>query len=235
MIEGMLRNSDPTGGRRKSDKLKILLKLLRATAIGLLLLCATVLAVAAVILAFEIPVSLEPFRPRIQAMASQATGRPLKISGPLRLTPTLYPAFEINQLEVGNPPGWPGEPFLRVDALRGALNLLALLDGRLELGEVSAQGVRARLVRSADGEANWSFDHGQIPTPTADAPPPGAAPVGPVFVGLERLCIEDAFLTWEDEEANSVQELRLDRAVASAPANARETPLALLALSYAFE
>ncbi len=217
---------------RNGEILKILLKLFRATTIALVMLCALALAVAAVVLIFEVPVSLEPFRPRIQALASQAIGRPLIISGPIRITPTLWPTIEINRLEIGNPTGFPGQPFLRVDALRGALDLIGLLNGRLAFGEVSSRGVRARLVRHADGETNWSFDLGQATPPSADAPARGAAANGPIFAGLERLCIENAFLTWEDGENSLVRELRVDRAVAAAPANA---PIQLAAAGELFE
>jgi uncharacterized protein involved in outer membrane biogenesis len=148
---------------RNGKKLKTLYKLFRATTIGLLMLCAALLTVAVVLVVFKIPLSLEPFRPRIQTMASQAIGRPLEISGPVRVTPGLWPALEINSLEIGNPPGWAGEPFLRVDALRGTLSLTGLLSGRLIFGEASAQGLRARLARRADGEENWTF----APAPAA--------------------------------------------------------------------
>ena len=81
-------------------------KLIRWTAIGIGGVVAFLLIVSAIVIAFEITISLDRFREQIDAAAPRALGRDVSIDGKIELTPALWPAMEIEGFRIANPGDW---------------------------------------------------------------------------------------------------------------------------------
>ena len=95
--------------------------------------------------------------PRIQSYvastASQALGRPVKFSGlSIRVLP--LPAIELRDLEVAEDPKFGTTPFLRLERGLIRLQLMPLLTGRIELGDVVLRKPAVTIVQTADGRLN---------------------------------------------------------------------------------
>ena len=78
--------------------------------------------------------------------------------GPIVLVPTLWPTFEIEQVVVADPPGWPEGEFARLELARCRLDVLPLLEGRVHVLEITGRGIEARLARRADGSVLYVLD-----------------------------------------------------------------------------
>jgi len=95
--------------------------------------------------------------PRVQAMiassAAQAIGRPVKFES---LSVGLFPlpSIELHKLEVAEDPQFGTAPFLALETGRIYLKLRPLLSGRVEFGDITLEGPRIVLIRSADGRLN---------------------------------------------------------------------------------
>lgn len=96
------------------------------------------------------------FKPRIVAALAAATGRPVELPGDLELAWYPWLALRTGAGQVGNPPGFDGEPLLRWREARIGARLLPLLRGELELDRLRLAGARIALRRTADGRDNWS-------------------------------------------------------------------------------
>jgi AsmA protein len=86
---------------------------------------------------------------------SARAGRPVTFAG--EPTITLFPSFgfRIDKVVVANAPGLGDEPFAAMDSVRGGINLLPLLFGRVEPGAIQLIAPRISLKVDASGRANW--------------------------------------------------------------------------------
>jgi len=162
--------------------------------IGRILLTVLTLAVLVVVGLFFIPSE------RIAAIASdrfkQATGRDLSINGDIR--PTIYPSLgvRIADVAVANA-GWAGDaPMITADGLSVGVALGALIDGRVQVREMTLIRPDIRLMRAKDGRANWEFD-----TAAASEPAPAGETSGsgaPAAVSVDLAQISDGRVSFED-------------------------------------
>jgi AsmA family/AsmA-like C-terminal region len=144
--------------------------------------------------------------PRIQAYiannASQTLGRPVKFSSvSLRVLP--LPAVELHDLEVAEDPKFGATPFLKLKTGRIRLQLLPLLTGRVELGDIVLDKPAVTVVQAADGRLNIST-LGTTPPPKPAAEPgkpaepsrPGGGPGAPGAIPISRVLVDDGTLTY---------------------------------------
>ncbi len=164
----------------------------------------------AVIIAVVTLVDTDRFRPAIVSAVQQSTGRSLALDGDVGLK--LFPccAVEVTQAELGNPPGFDAEPFLRVGSARLAIRLWPLLARReVEIGMVSIAGLEANLVGLKDGSNNWTFTGTSPEAPVAGDKDEGA---GIAAFNLDGISLEDARINYADEADGSryrVEKLQL--------------------------
>jgi AsmA protein len=99
-----------------------------------LAVAVVVIITAATIIPFVIPV--EAYKDRLIALVKQATGRELRIAGPVRLS--LLPALTIkaNDVSFGNAPGALAPQMARLKELRVKLQLLPLFHRTLVVDRV---------------------------------------------------------------------------------------------------
>jgi AsmA protein len=152
------------------------------------------------------------YKPRIQAAVKQATGRDLTLGGDLTLSVFPWVAINLGPSSLGNPAGFPAEPFLSFQHAAVRVKLWPLLSKRLEVGRLEIDGLAVKLIKDAQGRGNWE-DFGtssaaQAPAPgTAQAP--GAAPAKPgaALEGIEGVELTNARLSYG---AFVVQNLNLE-------------------------
>jgi len=132
--------------------------LLRRTALTLVALPVVLVAILLILLSLGITVTLDPLRPTFEAAASSALGREVALEGSMLLVPSFSPTVEVQGLRIANPPDWPTPDFARMELARLQIGVLPLLwDRRLQVRELTAEGVSLLLHRAAGGETNWDL------------------------------------------------------------------------------
>jgi AsmA protein len=125
-------------------------KALRNTLIAIVTIVAIVL-----VLPFVVPT--DAYRDRIETATAHATGRALRIEGPLRLM--LFPQFGLKAEKVtfANMPGGHASAMASVGDIKLVLHFLPLLSGRIELAQIVLERPVIELEVTAEGRSNWNF------------------------------------------------------------------------------
>jgi AsmA protein len=163
-------------------------RLLKWIALGLGALIA--LAVIAVLVVVWL-VDPNTFKPRIEAAVRDATGREFALVGDIELGFFPWLALRTGEGRFGNAPGFGSEPMVEWKRAQLGARLFPLLRGELVADRVIVEGADVRLVRRADGRANWEGLGGE------DKPEqPNAEPMELRIDGIE---IRDSRVSFVDE------------------------------------
>lgn len=138
------------------------------------------------------------FKPRIEAAVRDATGRDFALPGDIDLEFFPWLALSTGKGQFGNPPGFPAEPMASWERAAIGVRLLPLLRGELEVDRITLIGADVRLLRRADGSANWEGIGG-------DEPAGPDAPQRDIRIG--GLLIDESRLLYVDEAAGSRAEV----------------------------
>jgi AsmA protein len=163
------------------------------------------LLAAAVALPFLFP--LESWKPEIRSRVKAATGRDLRLDGPMRLV--VLPRLELSLSDVGlsHPPGpnsqeWGSPEMVSLKEVSLVMELWPLFSGRLEVNRVELDRPVLALEVDAAGKPNWSFDRaaGQ-----ADAPK-GEGTGGLLQMDFSDVRVADGTLRYTDRRSGATQE-----------------------------
>lgn len=119
------------------------------------LLVACVLAVTAGLFWASHYVDTEGFRLRLTTLAEEMVGRPVTLSGEVDIVIYPMPSLEITGLAVADDPAFGTVPLAEIDTLYVSVRFLPLFSGRVEIPSLLVRGMRANVVRSAQGAINW--------------------------------------------------------------------------------
>lgn len=163
---------------------------------------AALLLVAVVVL-FLLLFDWNLLRGPIGRWASAEYDREIELNGDLDVNLFSWtPSARVRGLRVGGPDWALEEDTLTVEDLRASVRLRALLQGRLELPELSITRPRAVLIATEDGRRSWLLN--------PDDPDRGD---GPNLPAINRLLVEDGRLKLDEQG----RDIRLEATV-----NARE-------------
>jgi len=159
-------------------------------------LAALLVLGVAVLVAVVTLVDPARYRTAVVDAVQQSTGRALSLGGDVGLKLLPCCAVELEQVALGNPPGFPAEPFLSIKSAQLAIRLWPLLTRReVEIGTVSIDGLRANLLGRKDGSNNWSFTRISKVTVAGDAKGDSGSLSG---FNLAGISIRDASLNYSD-------------------------------------
>lgn len=97
-------------------------------------------------------------KPTIAKLAKDATGRDLVINGDLRLAVSLSPTLTVSDVTFANAPWGQGSDMATLKQLSAKVDLLALLQGRVDIDYLLVDGLTAVLETDGKGRANWEFE-----------------------------------------------------------------------------
>lgn len=141
-------------------------------------------------LAIVLLVDPNDYRDEIAARASTNLGREVELTGPISLRVFPWLALEIDDVAVGNPPGFDAAPALaRVGQAAVAVRLLPLLRGELEIGTIMFRDAHFAIVTNRRGLSNLDGLLARGQTPADDPAPPDLS-----RVSLGRLQFRDVTL-----------------------------------------
>ena len=134
------------------------------------------------------------FKPTIEARVKEATGRDFRLTGDIELEFFPWLAVRTGAGSFGNAPGFGPDPMATWQSAQLGARLFPLIHGELEIDRVKLNGAVVRLVRHADGKANWQG----IGSPAVNS---GAPAAKSRYVTIDGVDFADSRLVYVDEAA----------------------------------
>lgn len=184
-------------------------KLLKWVAIVAIALIVLVVAAALAVVALVDP---NDYRDDIAAVVERNTGRSLAIEGNIELSFFPRLGLTVNDVALEDAPGFGDRPFAEIGRVTLGVGLSSLISGEPRLDTIRLEGLRLRLIRNAEGEANWEQFSSPARKAAAGQGPPtpvqqdGAATAMPAVVRnarLEGVEVSDAHISYRDEGAGT--------------------------------
>lgn len=159
---------------------------------------------------------LNRYKPYIEDIVYNATGRTLNMEGDARLAISLVPTMEINNVSLSNPK-WAQNPNMaEMDKLEVKFAIMPLLEKRIVIDKLILHGASVYLEKSQTGEKNWVFDAKPKKSKSVKSALTGAkvnnaseAAVGMVLVA-HNVNISDGLVNYYDAGNNSNHLLEID-------------------------
>ena len=163
-----------------------------------LLWCGSLAALlGAALLLFVVTADPNEHKERIAALLSAQLARTVTLDGELALSFYPWLTLEVGGLRVDNTEGFGPQPFLTAQRLRLRARTLPLLRGNYVVDTALIQGLTVNLARDGQGRSNWT---GLV---DADSDSWSAVMQPLAGVTLGGLAIEEAQITWADEQADT--------------------------------
>ena len=120
-----------------------------------IVVCAVVVLVIIALLAIPAFVDLQTYKPRIEKLVTDATGRPFSIGGDIDLSLFPWVGFASSDIRIGNPPGFQEKDFVNIKGIEVRVKLLPLISRDVQVKRFLLEEPRIALERNKDGGANW--------------------------------------------------------------------------------
>ena len=161
---------------------------------------------------------LNRYKPYIENIVYDATGRTLKMEGDAHLAVSLIPTIEINNVSLSNPE-WAQSPnMVEMDKLEVQFAVTPLLEKRIVIDKFILHGTKVYLEKSTTDENNWTFGRGaktiktgavvKTPTKTQKVDNVGVAAAGMVLIA-KKVEVTDGLINYFDAETNENHSLEI--------------------------
>jgi len=147
--------------------------------------------------------------------------RTLAIDGPIGLS--VFPRLQVSLADVRLSEAGRTDEFASLKSAELAVDVWPLLRGEVVVGRVAASGVRAQLLRDAQGVRN--IDDLIKPTPTKPTAPTNAKQ--PANFDIQSIALDTVSLRVRDEQAQLDGDVTLKKLTTGRLSNQLETPVAL--------
>lgn len=161
------------------------------------------LIAAFAIVSFVTFVDANQFKPRIIEHAKKYTGRELTIEGDLSWK--IFPlGMKARKLVLHNPPGFKQKNFAEINSAIISIKILPLFIFRIEPKGLKLYGLKINLVKSADGQNNWSdLQHPLIISMLPDkSSPTDMKKRASLKLLFSMINISNGTVSWIDEKTN---------------------------------
>ncbi len=142
-------------------------------------------------------INRDALRNAVEAQIRAVTGLDLTVGGAIDVS--VFPGSYVSFHDVGLKGGGTSDPALHVDVLTANLRLLPLLMQRFEIADVMMLRPTIRVVRSGDGDSNW--------TPFIQTIVRTMKPGADNQVSFSEIRIQDGVLTYEDAANHTSEKL----------------------------
>ncbi len=169
-------------------------------------LVALVVAVVVAGVAILSTMDFEELRGVIEAEAKEATGRELKIAGPIDLKISLTPAIAVEDVRFANAAWGSRADMISIRRFELEVALLPLLSGDIQVKRLVVVQPDILLETDKEGRGNWEM------TAPAEKAEEEAGPV--TLPSFDRVVVRDAVLTYRDGQTGEEFHLRLSKLAA---------------------
>ena len=160
-------------------------------------------------------VDLQSYKPRIEKMVSDATGRPFSIGGDIDLSLFPWVGFSTSDIRLGNSPGFKEKDLASVKSIEVRVKLIPLISKDIQVKRFIVEEPRIAMEKNKRGRTNWE-DLGKKSPEGAPKPPkekekapeggPGEGlPIKGLAVG--EFAITKGSLIWMDHSKGERKEI----------------------------
>ena len=157
---------------------------------------AALVLVLAALAAFAASFDVNRFKPDIVQAVQARTGRTLRFDGDLALA--LFPSIGIKLPATTLSERGSDAPFAQLASAQASVALLPLLGGHVEIDALRVDGLRATIVRQADGSTNIDDLLGKSPPAPASTTDSGKGGGAKASAAIGEVRLRNADLTWRD-------------------------------------
>ena len=156
-------------------------------------------------------VDVEKYKPQIEQMVTESTGRPFRLGGDLDLSLFPWAGVALSDVHLGNPSGFEEKDFVSVKSFEVRVKLLPLLSKQVEIRKFILDSPRVLLIKGKDGEGNWE-GLGKPAAPPAEKPKapeeekPSQLPIGSLVVG--EFLVSNGSVLWIDRTTGTKKEIQ---------------------------
>jgi hypothetical protein len=169
------------------------------------------------LLALDISVRLDVLRDPIEAAASQALGRQVRVLGQIEARPTLGPTIVVHDVRITAPDAQQGIDLLQADRVEARLGLIDLLSGTPYITRLLIQDASINLQTREDGSRNWRTADNRAAVDLAPSlRPPATRTLAILQRELKVLSLHDIVLTYRDDRTSQHYQIKLDEVSGSA-------------------
>ncbi len=139
-----------------------------------------------------------PLTQLLSSSVKDATGRELKIAGPVSLS--FFPSISVKaeQLSLSNA-SWASNPdLLTFKKVELDIKLLPLIKGSVEISRIGVVGLEANLQTNKAGEGNWNLTAPSLTADNSAAQTTASSSSDNTFVSFQTLDVVDARINYQD-------------------------------------
>jgi AsmA protein len=195
---------------------------------GLILCAGLVVLVIATLLIAPAFIDIQDYKPEIEKLITEKTGRPFTVGDDLSLSLFPWAGVSLSDVRLGNLAGFAEKDFVAVKSFEVRVKLLPLISKDIQVKRFILNEPYITLVKNKDGRVNWAQPQGVKGEPTAekkkDAEPSAAAsglPIKGLTVG--EFLLKNGSVIWIDHTTQTrkeitavnlnLQEVSLDRPI----------------------
>ncbi len=119
------------------------------------LTAALVVLVAAAVVLVPMFVDVQQYKPRLEELVTQQTGRSFTMGDDMDLSVFPWIGVQLSDLRLGSPEGFAAADMVAVDRFEVRLKVMPLLSRRIEIDTFVVESPQIFLERRKDGQANW--------------------------------------------------------------------------------
>jgi AsmA protein len=177
-----------------------------------------VIIITAVLVA-PMVINLEKYKPRIEAEAAKALGRPVTLGG--KIEPSVFPwvGVALSDIHLGNPPGFTEKDFVSIGLFEVRVKLLPLLSGKYQVRRFVVKEPQIVMEKRKDGRTNLEGLGGTGASPPVTKPEkaPADKPKTEQSLGIKTLVVNEFAITngrllyidGTDESRHEIKDLNL--------------------------
>lgn len=177
------------------------------------------------------------YKGQIEALVKEKTGRTLTLGGNIKLAFYPWLGLRMNDVSLGNPPGFGKQPFVKVQQLSLYVELLPLLKRHVIVKQIDIQGLNLDLKTKANGQNNWrdllahsaresALNHSPA-IKNAQSNPAVAAAGAPFVLSVAGVAVNDASINWTNLQTGSQFVLAPVNLTVGRIGQGKESPLTL--------
>lgn len=134
----------------------------------------------------------------LSSSVKDATGRDLKISGPVRLTLIPSIGVQLEDVSLSNASWAADSDIIRLKRVDIGIRLIPLLGGRVEISRIQLNGLDAHLQSNATGQSNWILAVPSAQGKAVDASSRATSSRGgDSFISIENVMVADARIFYQ--------------------------------------
>jgi AsmA protein len=175
---------------------------------GLVICASLVVIIIAVLLIAPAFIDIREYKPKVEKLIAEKTGRPFSVGDDLRLSLFPWAGISLSALHLGNTPEFAEKEFVTVKSFEIRVKLLPLISRDIQVKRFILGTPQIVLVKNKDGHVNWS-QPGKLKEKSQKTPTSADADTGLPIKNLTvgDFSIKNGSIIWIDHSANLRKEI----------------------------